>query len=73
MQQLVYDPNDLNLPLGEVFTNHPEKWDELINIKALVGAYLANLERVFRGAFDSGVRARKKRSTIGISLVLRFF
>ena len=51
MEKLKYDANDLNLPLGEVFTNHPEKWDELINIKALVGAYLANLERVFRGAF----------------------
>ena len=51
MQKLFYDPADLNLPLGDIFTNHPEKWNELINIKALVGAYLANLERVFRGAF----------------------
>ena len=51
MQKLLYDLNDLNLPLGEVFTNRPKKWNELINIKALVGAYLANLDRVFRGAF----------------------
>ena len=51
MKRIRYDFSDLNQPISEVFTNHPEKWEELINLKALLGAYLANLERVFRGAF----------------------
>ena len=51
MQKLEYDLDDLKLPISEVFTNHPEKWNELINLKALLGAYLSNLERLFKGVF----------------------
>lgn len=51
MQRLEYDLNDLKLPISEVFSNHPEKWNELINLKALLGVYLSNLDRVFKGVF----------------------
>ena len=56
MQRLVYDLKDLNLPLCDVFTNNPKEWSHLVNLKALLGAHLANLERVFRGVFGQELR-----------------
>lgn len=51
MNDKTCDLTNLNRPISEVFTNHPRDWEELIRLKALIGAYLSNLERVFRGVF----------------------
>lgn len=51
MEKHEYDLKDLKQPISKIFCDYPEKWDELINLKALLGAYLSNLERLFKGVF----------------------
>ena len=51
MQKLEYDLNDLKQPISKIFGDYSKKRNELLNFKALLGAYLSNLERLFKGVF----------------------
>ena len=55
MINLEYDLEDLRKPLNEIFTQEPQKWNRLINYKALFGAMFANLERLFKGCFGQEI------------------
>lgn len=51
MAKIEQSLKQLNLPISEVLNPEPNDWEELITLKVLLGAYLANLERLFRGVF----------------------
>ncbi len=51
MQYQKFNASNLGLTIENVFGGGAVDWPELINLKVLLGTYLSNLERVFRGVF----------------------
>ena len=55
MIKLEYNLQDLDKPLNDIFTRSPEKWNYMLNLKAIIGSAFSNLERLFKGCFGQGL------------------